>query len=312
MLKRMCREQPKEWPRFINLLLFAYREVPQSSTRFSLFELVYGHSVRGPLSLLKDLWESHDEDIGDETRATYEYAINLRERFQGTCKMAQQELEKSRDSYQSYYDRHARDRMLTPGQQVLLLLPTSNNKLLAEWKGPYDVIERANKWNYVIRVGEVDCKFHINNLKQYHNREGNQVHGEMVAARISVAVIQEEVDDDGIQSSPNYKQTEGIADVVISKDLTSSLRNDIKRILFQHQSVFSDVPGKTDPLNHSIKLKSDTPIRSKPYPIPFSMQKDLEEDLQHMLEPSEWNLLSPHMLHPSLLLRRKTGPTAIA
>ncbi|XP_077511598.1 uncharacterized protein LOC144121988 [Amblyomma americanum] len=29
MLRRMCTEQPKEWDRFIEPLLFAYREVPQ-------------------------------------------------------------------------------------------------------------------------------------------------------------------------------------------------------------------------------------------------------------------------------------------
>lgn len=31
-------------------LLFAYRKVPQSSTSFAPFELLYGHEVRGPAS----------------------------------------------------------------------------------------------------------------------------------------------------------------------------------------------------------------------------------------------------------------------
>ncbi|KAK4324546.1 hypothetical protein Pmani_004821 [Petrolisthes manimaculis] len=44
-------------------MLFAYREVPQSSTMFSPFELIYGHSVRGPLSLLREAWE---DDEGEE------------------------------------------------------------------------------------------------------------------------------------------------------------------------------------------------------------------------------------------------------
>ena len=34
MLKRLCSEQPRQWPRYINTLLFAYREVPQESTGF--------------------------------------------------------------------------------------------------------------------------------------------------------------------------------------------------------------------------------------------------------------------------------------
>ena len=33
MLKRLCSEQPGQWHCYINPLLFAYREVPQESTR---------------------------------------------------------------------------------------------------------------------------------------------------------------------------------------------------------------------------------------------------------------------------------------
>ncbi|CAB4041645.1 zinc finger [Paramuricea clavata] len=47
MLKKLCSEQPKQWPRYINALLFAYRKVPQGSTGFSPFELLYGRTVRG-------------------------------------------------------------------------------------------------------------------------------------------------------------------------------------------------------------------------------------------------------------------------
>ena len=45
MLKRLCSEQPRQWHRYINPLLFAYREVPQESTGFSPFELLYGRAV---------------------------------------------------------------------------------------------------------------------------------------------------------------------------------------------------------------------------------------------------------------------------
>lgn len=34
-----------------------------------------------------------------------------------------------------------------PGEKVLLLLPTDNNKLLMQWKGPFEVIERKNDNN---------------------------------------------------------------------------------------------------------------------------------------------------------------------
>ena len=69
MLIRMSNEQPKEWDRFIETLLFAYREVPQESTGFSPFELLYGRTLRGPMSILRDLWTK--EGIDNEVITTY-------------------------------------------------------------------------------------------------------------------------------------------------------------------------------------------------------------------------------------------------
>nr|XP_045590945.1 KRAB-A domain-containing protein 2-like [Procambarus clarkii]XP_045624418.1 KRAB-A domain-containing protein 2-like [Procambarus clarkii] len=95
MLRKMCIEQPKEWPRYINPVLFAYREVPQASTRFSPFELLYGRTVKGPLHVLKNLWE--EEDCTPETKTTYEYVIDLRNRLEETCKLAREELAKAKE-----------------------------------------------------------------------------------------------------------------------------------------------------------------------------------------------------------------------
>ena len=56
MMRRTCEEQPKNWHLYFDPLLFAYREVLQATTGFLPFELLYGRSVRGPLSILKELW----------------------------------------------------------------------------------------------------------------------------------------------------------------------------------------------------------------------------------------------------------------
>ena len=55
MIKRLCQDQPKQWHRLINPVLFAYREVPQESTGFSPFQLLYGRSVRGPGTILEGM-----------------------------------------------------------------------------------------------------------------------------------------------------------------------------------------------------------------------------------------------------------------
>jgi len=40
--------------------------------------------------------------------------------------------------------------VLEAGEEVLVLLPTSSNKLLAQWQGPYRVLHRVGKVNYEV------------------------------------------------------------------------------------------------------------------------------------------------------------------
>ena len=93
MLKRVCSEQPKQWHRYINPLLFAYREVPQESTGFLQFELLYGRAVRGPMFILKELW-TKDVEV-PEAKNSYHYVFELREKLEDTLNIAQSELQKA-------------------------------------------------------------------------------------------------------------------------------------------------------------------------------------------------------------------------
>ena len=57
ILRKTACEEGKNWDELLPYLLFVYREVPQASTGFSPFELLYGCAVRGPLDVLKETWE---------------------------------------------------------------------------------------------------------------------------------------------------------------------------------------------------------------------------------------------------------------
>lgn len=48
----------KDWNILPSFIVFTYLEVPQATTGFSPFELLYGKAVRGPLNLLKETWEA--------------------------------------------------------------------------------------------------------------------------------------------------------------------------------------------------------------------------------------------------------------
>ncbi|KAK3783846.1 hypothetical protein RRG08_031687 [Elysia crispata] len=62
MLKRLCNDKPKQWHRYINALLFAYREVPQDSTHFAPFELIYGRTKEGAADVKFGEALTHDQN----------------------------------------------------------------------------------------------------------------------------------------------------------------------------------------------------------------------------------------------------------
>ncbi|GFO39480.1 Zinc finger protein [Plakobranchus ocellatus] len=162
-LRRLCSEQPRQWHRYINPLLFAYREVPQESTHFAPFELLYGRTVRGPMHILRELWTKEIEE--PDVKSSYEYVLNLRERLDDTLKIAREELEKAQGRQKRYYNRTAKRRKFSVGEKVLVLLPTDSNKLLMHWKGPFEIVATVGINDYRINMGGKEKTFHANLLK---------------------------------------------------------------------------------------------------------------------------------------------------
>ena len=80
VLLMICAERPNEWDKYLPALLFALKEIPQESSGFSPFELLYGRNVRGPMQILRELWSVEETD--KHAWLTYQYVIDLRERLE--------------------------------------------------------------------------------------------------------------------------------------------------------------------------------------------------------------------------------------
>ena len=108
MLKRLCSEKPRQCDRYINALLFAYREVPKQSTGFSPFELLYGRTVREPIRILRLIWTGEEGET--EATTSYQYVLELRERLEEIMKVAREKLERFHGRYKRYFDRRSKER----------------------------------------------------------------------------------------------------------------------------------------------------------------------------------------------------------
>lgn len=78
MLISICCERRRDWDKYLNAMLFAYREVRQESLGFSPFTLLYGRTIRGPITVLKQLWAGKTET--DKVKTTYQYVMDLQEK----------------------------------------------------------------------------------------------------------------------------------------------------------------------------------------------------------------------------------------
>ena len=142
----------------------------------------------GRNSILHDLWSG--EALVEQVLSTYQYVIELRDRLEQTCKLAHENLKKVQIKQKADYDRRARSRKFDVGDNVLLFLPTDGNKLLLQWKGPYEVGEVVNRMDFKIDVNGVVSTYHANMLKQYVERRNELSHCLLSAEAI------ESVDDD--------------------------------------------------------------------------------------------------------------------
>uniref|UniRef100_A0A672IAI9 Gypsy retrotransposon integrase-like protein 1 n=1 Tax=Salarias fasciatus TaxID=181472 RepID=A0A672IAI9_SALFA len=110
-LRKYCLDTSKDWDEGIPFVLFGLRETVQESLKFSPAELVFGHTVRGPLKVLKERMISTDP----APRSVLDYVSKVRERLHHACALAKEVLSSSQETMKTRYDKTAVPRALQPG-----------------------------------------------------------------------------------------------------------------------------------------------------------------------------------------------------
>ena len=294
MLRKAAVKESKDWDKLIPYLLFAYREVPQSSTGFSPFELLYGRTVRGPLDILRESWVADKKS--DESVVSHVLAI--REKMEKMTEIVKEKLTSSQRVQKQWYDRNSRDRTFDPGDQVLILLPTSSNKLLAQWQGPYEIIKKMGKVDYMVKLHDRRKKFkvyHVNMLRKWH-------------VPIATACYSEELSEDH-EDIPTWEEINpvGVGNVKLGEKLTDKQAEQIQKLLGEYSRVFQAKPGCTHLAEHHIRTKDAVPIKLPPYRLPHAYRETVKTELDEMLkdgiiEPSrsEWSF-------PLVIVKKSDG-----
>ena len=164
------------WTEYLPTVEIVINSLPNRSTGYSPFFLMYGYHPVLPVELLK----------GDET-TNVETVSKFLERTQEVWRTARVQMEKAVMTQKAYYDRKHRDIQFTVGDSVLL--STQNLRLKGiphklQWKfcGPYKILEKIGAQAYRLQLPNmwrIHPVFHVSLLKQWRPSTLQQVPGEV-------------------------------------------------------------------------------------------------------------------------------------
>ncbi|KAI2666719.1 Retrovirus-related Pol polyprotein [Labeo rohita] len=274
MLKRVAADDRKDWDQMLPYVLFGIREVPQASTCFTPFELLFGRQPRGLLDVARDAWEQQPVAL----RSVVEHVAQMREKIERVMPMVREHLVKAQQVQQRHYNRAAQPREFQPGERVMVLVPTSACKFLAKWQGPYTILEKIGTVNYKVRQPgrrQPEQIYRVNLLKKWVGTRDQLT---------ALASLSPEVID-------------------INSDLSAAQKTDLQHLVSQFDDVFSLLPGQTNVVQHSIKTQPGVIVWQRPYRVPEARRCAIEEEIQHMLklgviEPSRSPWSSPIVMVP--------------
>ena len=280
MLRKVLEGEKRNWDKMLPYVLFAYREVPQATVGFSPFELLYGREVRGPLDVLKEEWIEKPDTETD----VLSFVLQVRDRLETSRAIVEENARIAQKKQKEYYDQRARQVELKSGDKVLLMLPSSTKKFVAQWQGPYRITKRVGRVNYEIEIPDKGGRrqvFHVNHLKIFNERESETCN----------TVIEDGEDMEHYQWGEEQLLQFG-------EQLTETQREQIKELLSHFPSVTRNTPGITHKMIHRIRTTDCVPIRQKPYRIPQAYREEVLKELEEMekqgiIEKSESEWASP-------------------
>lgn len=337
MLRSYCLEFSKDWDEGVHLLLFAVREVVQDSLGFSPAELVFAHTVRGPLKLLQEKW------LGDgEPKNLLDYVSNFRFKLHRACELARQNMSVAQTKMKRWFDKNAETRSFEKGDKVLVLLPIPGSALQARFSGPYVVKEKVSERDYIVATPDRRRRSrlcHVNMLKPYWNRESASScsgggDGQTVLTlssteggnKTQVAVALSSAEPPGTSVASAVAGTEDVdapssavvqgrlqnSEMLTKLDecfphLTQSQHDDVVGLIKSHSSLFSDVPTRTQVLQHDIDVGDSPPIKQHAYRVNPAKRLRLKQQVSYMLEHGIAEPSSSSWSSPCLLADKSDG-----
>ncbi len=251
-----------DWPSMLDLILYYARNLPNSRHGHTPHELLFLKPNPFILSTIKSLW------LSDNSSAVNipQFISDLDTQF--AC---HNHVVKSSLASKHVSDRISKEAEFVShfkvGDLVFKRIPGLNKCLdSSSWDGPFIITKLLAPVNCEIAPHQTKGKrkiVHISQLKKVAEK-----------AVLRVAVVPNDISPHCL-SSPRQPT---------SIDLSDEQQTLLGHTLSSFPSVFSDKPGLTSVVTHSITLTCTTPVWTPSYTIPLAYQQPFREEIESLLE----------------------------
>ena len=282
MLKSFIDTHEKQWDKLLPYFCFAINDTANATTHFAPSYLVYGRRWRGLLDVMRDAWITDEQNAPTTQMPVYTYIEQLKQRLKMANEAAQDFARTEQARYKQQYDKHSRERSFVEGDLVLIMRPTSSHKILSKLDGPYRVIKKLDRWNYVVDLGHRHASFHINSLREYVQREA--------AVNIIIATESDEAGNEFDFPQTMSVDNDSAGSIKIGPQLTAEQRRDVEKLVEEFPDVFTTKLGLTHLVEHVIKVTDETPISRPAYKVPHTIADRLDDEITRLLQE---NVIAP-------------------
>ena len=259
------RESPREWHKVIPYIVWAYREVPNSTTGVASYMLLYGRLPKVPLAIPKDSWAGELKLPPNLDKSVAGYLQELKENLEIAADFDTKHAKVEQESYAEYYNRRTKDKQFNVGEKVLVLASDSSNKIYSSRHGPCTIAQVRASYRYVVDMGDGSRRYlHAKRIRKF------------IVCTHQVGIIKKEDGDEfeevPLRATGKYEPlclpTQKI-DTERLTHLDNAQRTKLLHVLDQFSECFSDKPGLCELVTHEIKVTLEfKPRQFKAYRVP--------------------------------------------
>ena len=119
------------------------------------------------------------------------------------------------------------------------------------------------------------------------------------------------VNDDENMELANCHQKETVRDIKLGVELNKTQQEEMMSNLSRHKKVFSDILGKTNTIKHQIELTENNAVRSRPYPLSYTMRENLKKEIKDLLSLEIIRKSNSPFVSPIVIVKKKDGSDRI-